>query len=178
MSRIGKKPIEIPEKVEVTVAGDLVTVKGPKGDLKMNFLNNRIDIKVEGRQVILTLKKEDLESRALWGTYASLVINMIEGVTKGYEKRLIIEGVGYKVEVKGEKVSLSLGYVNPVLVDIPAGIKIAVEKDNIIISGIDKQLVGETAAVIRSHKKPEPYKGKGIRYAGELIRRKEGKKAA
>ncbi len=176
MSRIGKKPIEIPEKTEVTVLGNLITIKGPLGEIKREF-NKFVNIEVKEKQVIVTPTDESLESKAFWGTFASHIKNMIAGVNKAYEKVLIIEGVGYKANLQGEKIILNVGFSHPVSLAIPQGIKCEIEKDNIKISGIDKEIVGEFAATIRAQKKPEPYKGKGIRYSYEIIRRKEGKKA-
>jgi len=175
MSRLGKKPISIPEKTTVTVAEGVVSVKGPLGALEMKY-KPAISISVEDNAVVLKPVKEDLESSALWGTYSSIVDNLIEGVNNGYTKKLVIEGVGYKAEIKGDSISMNLGFSHPIILKIPAGIKVAVEKGEVTISGIDKELVGQFAADIRSYKKPEPYKGKGIRYSDEVIRRKEGKK--
>ncbi|HRY31225.1 MAG TPA: 50S ribosomal protein L6 [Candidatus Paceibacterota bacterium] len=175
MSRLGKKPIAIKDKTEVTVADDLVTVKGPLGQLQLRF-NRDIGIKVENGQVILTQNKKTLETDALWGTYSSLIQNMMEGVNKEFEKKLIIEGVGYRIEVRGQKLVFSVGLSHPIEMEIPKGIKVTVEGENISVKGIDKELVGQFAANIRATKKPEPYLGKGIRYGGEVIRRKQGKK--
>jgi large subunit ribosomal protein L6 len=177
MSRIGKKSIIIPEKTEVSVDSSVVLVKGPLGQLDLN-IPSAIIVKKENNEIILSIKKESLENRALWGTYTSLIRNMIEGVNAGFQKELIIEGIGYRANVSGSKVVFSLGFSHQVELEIPSDIKITVDKDLINISGIDKQKVGEFAAVIRRHKLPEPYKGKGIRYIDEIIRRKEGKKTA
>lgn len=176
MSRLGKKPIAIPEKTTVTVAEGVVTVTGPLGKLEMNFKPQLITIAVEDGSVVLKPENEELETLALWGTYASIVDNLIEGVNKGFSKKLIIEGVGYKAELKGDSVSMNLGFSHPVIVKIPSDIKVVSEKDGLLISGIDKASVGQFAANIRAYKKPEPYKGKGIRYSDEVVRRKEGKK--
>jgi len=176
MSRIGKKIINIPEKVEVTKVGDVLTVKGPLGTLTRAF-NPVIEIKIEGKEITFVPQKMDAQSRALWGTYGSHVTNMIEGVTKGYEKKMQIEGVGYKVNVVGNKVVMELGFSHDVEVVIPEGIKAVADKSGFAFSGIDKELVGQFAAKIRAYKKTEPYKGKGIRYVGEFIRRKQGKKS-
>ncbi len=175
MSRIGKKPIAIKEKTEITVNGNLVTVKGPLGQLQMEF-NPDISIKVENGNVILAQEKKTLETKALWGTYASLIKNMMEGVNKEYEKKLIIEGVGYKIEARGQKLVFNIGLSHQVEMEIPAGIKVVTEGEKISVKGINKELVGQFAANIRAMKKPEPYLGKGIRYDGEVIRRKQGKK--
>lgn len=177
MSRIGKKEIEIPEKVEVKLDGTTATVKGPKGELSKVFRSS-IAVEIKDGKVFFTLKKTDKLSRALWGTYASHMSNMIKGISEGFEKKLIIEGVGFKAEVSGGKINLNVGFSHPVEMPIPEGIEVAVEKSEITIKGIDKEAVGQFAADIRSKKKPEPYKGKGIRYVDEVIRRKEGKKAA
>lgn len=177
MSRLGKKPLDIPANTEVTISEDLVVVKGPKGQLQMNYLP-KVEIKKEGTQIVTKPVKDDLECNSLWGTYSSIMNSMLIGVTEGFEKRLIIEGVGFKAAVNGNKVVLNVGFSHQVEIEIPQDLTVAVEKDNIIISGIDKQKVGHMAAVIRAKKKPEPYKGKGIRYINEVVRRKEGKKSA
>jgi len=176
MSRIGKKPITIPEKTEVTISEGVITVKGPLGVLSKSY-KPVVEIKVENGEVVVIPKKEDIATRALWGTYASHIGNMVSGVNKEYEKRLIIEGVGYKANVAGKVLTLNIGFSHPVPLDIPEGVSCEIEKDNIIIKGINKDDVGQFAAEVRSKKKPEPYKGKGIRYIDEVIRRKEGKKA-
>ncbi len=177
MSRIGKKPIDIPEKTEVTVEGNLITVKGPLGVLTRTF-NKFVTVEVKDGQAIVSPVGESIKSRAFWGTYASHIKNMVDGVNQAFVKELIVEGVGYKWAVQGDKIVLNIGFSHPVELSIPEGITCEVEKNNLKISGTDKEKVGELAATIRSKKKPEPYKGKGIRYAGEIIRRKEGKKAA
>ncbi len=176
MSRLGKKGIAIPEKTEVLVADGIVTVKGAKGTLSRSFRPN-IAINVEGGNVSFVPKENNKQNAALWGTYASHVNNMIVGVNSGFEKKLILEGVGFKSEVKGNKLVLALGFSHLVNVDIPEGLSVKAEKNVITISGIDKELVGFFAAKIRAMKKPEPYKGKGFRYEGEVIRRKQGKKS-
>jgi large subunit ribosomal protein L6 len=176
MSRIGKKIINIPEKVDVTLDNGVLTVKGHLGTLTRSF-KPVIEIKVNDKEITLSPTKIDVEARSLWGTYGSHIANMIEGVTKGFEKKLTIEGVGYKVNVVGDKVVMSLGLSHGVEVKIPAGIKAVSEKNAFAFSGIDKELVGQFSAQIRAYKKTEPYKGKGIRYVGELIRRKQGKKS-
>jgi large subunit ribosomal protein L6 len=176
MSRIGKRIITIPEKVEVTLVDGLLTVKGPLGTLARSF-KPMIEININGKEITLNPKKLDVEHRAMWGTYGSHIANMIEGVTKGYEKKMAIEGVGFKVNIVGNKVVMALGFSHPVEVEIPDGIKATSEKNNFAFSGIDKELVGSFAAKVRSYKVTEPYKGKGIRYVGEVIRRKQGKKS-
>lgn len=176
MSRIGKQPITILEGVDVKVSDNFLLIKGPKGELKQQ-LNPDIDLEIQNKEILVKLKKPG-KNTAIWGTFRSLIANMIDGVTKGFEKKLIFEGVGYRANVEGKKLILNLGYSHPVEVETPNGIEFKVEKNTIIVSGIDKQLVGETAAIIRLKRKPEPYKGKGIRYEDEVIRRKVGKKAA
>jgi len=176
MSRIGKKPIIIPEKVEVSEERGIVKVKGPGGELK-RFFKSDIDISIDKGIITLKPVKNTKEVFSLWGTYASHLQNMIEGVTKGFVKKLIIEGIGLRAQTEGGDLVLSLGLSHPVRVKIPEGIKINVEKNLISVSGIDKEKVGQFSAEIRALKKPEPYKGKGIRYEDEIIRRKAGKKA-
>ena len=178
MSRIGKRELLIPAGVTVTVESDLVTVKGPKGELKYTKPSIITVEEVEGK--ILTKRPNDAKvSRQLHGTVNALVKNMIVGVTEGYTSSLEAVGVGYRFQVQGSKVNVSAGYSNPVIVDVPAGIKVEqVNNTEITISGIDKQQVTEFAANIRALREPEPYKGKGIRYKGEYVRRKEGKKAS
>ena len=175
MSRLGKKPMTIPAGTELKVSGELLTVKGPLGTLTKN-IHSLITVTVTGNEVALLPKKETPESSALWGTSVSHVFNMIAGVNKSFEKRLLIEGVGYKAEVKGEELILSVGFSHLVTLKIPKGIKVVSDKNGILISGIDIETVGDFTARVRAVKKPEPYKGKGIRYADEVIRRKQGKK--
>ena len=177
MSRIGKKIILIPDKVEVKIEKDNVHVKGPLGEL-IRHPNDKIKIEINDNKITLTPIDNSNETKALWGTQSSHLLNMINGVTKGFEKKLMIEGVGFKAQLEDQKISLSLGYSHPVKIDIPEGIKVQVEKNIINISGIDKDKVGSFTSIIRSLKKPEPYKGKGIRYIDEVIRKKAGKKAA
>jgi len=175
MPRIGKKPVIMPAEVEVIIDGQSVTVKGPKGTLKFDF-HHRVVFEKKDNQILVKVRKEDEKrSRELWGTSRVLLANMIEGVTKGFEKKLEISGVGFRAAISGKKLTLQVGFSHPVEFSIPEGIEIKVEKNIIIVSGIDKQLVGETAARIRAIKKPEPYKGKGIKYIDEVIRRKAGK---
>lgn len=176
MSRLGKKPIIIEKGAEVTFVDNVISVKGPKGTLSLT-LDHRFGVEIKEGELEITPKTSNLETKALWGTYASLIKSMIKGVVSGYEKKLEIEGVGYKAEVKGKKVVLALGFSHPVEVEIPAGIEVIVEKSLMTIKGFDKGAVGQFAASIRALKKPEPYKGKGIHYVGEYIRRKQGKKA-
>ncbi|MBI2086983.1 MAG: 50S ribosomal protein L6 [Candidatus Zambryskibacteria bacterium] len=176
MSRIGKKLITLPEKTEIKVSDGFVMVKGPLGELSRK-LHPVIEVRVEGNTVTLAPKEETLESKALWGTYASHITNMVSGVNKPFEKKLILEGIGYKSEVKGDKIIFALGFSHPVEVEIPKTLKVTAEKNNITISGSNKEEVGSFTAKLRALKKPEPYKGKGMRYADEVIRRKQGKKS-
>ena len=176
MSRIGKKPIEIPSGVTLTLDGQTVSVKGPKGQLAWTVADE-IEILQEGSDLTLKTRNDSTRARAMWGLSRSLVANMVEGVTKGYEETLELVGVGYRAAMKGSALSMQLGFSHDVDIKAPEGISFAVPKQTEIkISGIDKQLVGETAARIRRIRPPEPYKGKGVRYAGEQVRRKEGKK--
>ncbi|HVV15138.1 MAG TPA: 50S ribosomal protein L6 [Candidatus Paceibacterota bacterium] len=177
MSRLAKRPIAVPAKTEITISGDLVTVKGPKGTL-MRPGHRLISIEKVPEGVQVAMKKDTLEARALVGSYASHIRNMIEGVGTGFTKKLAIEGVGYKWDVAGKTLNLSLGFSHPVKMSIPEGLTVTVEKGALSITGFDKELVGQFAANVRALKVPEPYKGKGIRYDGEVIRRKQGKKAA
>jgi large subunit ribosomal protein L6 len=176
MSRIAKKPIAIPEKTDVSYASGVITVKGPLGELKKEF-KPEIAVAIAGKEITLTPVRNSLDILALWGTYGSHVKNMIAGVHTAYVKKLIVEGIGFKSDVKGTELHLALGFSHPVKIAIPSGLKVTAEKNIITISGIDKELVGLYAAKIRSLKKPEPYKGKGIRYDDETIRRKQGKKS-
>lgn len=175
MSRVAKKPIAIPEKTEVKVAGQTVSVKGPLGEISRDFKPG-VEFKVENGAVTVTLHRP--EDYMLWGTYASHLKNMIKGVTAGFTKKLVIEGIGFKSDVKGAKLDLSLGFSHPVSVEIPKELKVTAEKNVITVSGVSNEKVGEFASKVRALKKPEPYKGKGIRYENEVIRRKQGKKAA
>jgi large subunit ribosomal protein L6 len=175
MSRIGKQEILIPAGVKVVQNGNTLSVTGPKGTLAKVFRDD-ITIAVTDKNIILNIKRNDKFSKSLWGTYASHIKNMIAGVQIPYQKKLILEGVGFKSEVKGKEFNFALGFSHPVIVKIPEGITATAEKNVITISGIDKELVGSFTAAIRALKKPEPYKGKGMRYEGEVIRRKQGKK--
>jgi len=178
MSRIGKQNIKIPAGVTVTKTGGTITVKGPKGTLVRDF-RPEITVTVGADAVTLALAEDTIFSHALWGTYASHIKNMIQGVETPYVKKLILEGVGFKSEAKsGKSLDLALGFSHPVSVPIPEGLTVTAEKNNITVTGIDKELVGRFTAHVRSLKKPEPYKGKGFRYADEVIRRKQGKKTA
>ncbi len=176
MSRIAKKPIQIPEKTTVDFSAGVLTVKGPLGELKKTFRSD-IQVKIENNAIVLSPSENELENFALWGTYASHVRNMLEGVNKVAEKKLIVEGIGFKSEVKGKELHLALGFSHPVIKEIPEGLKVVAEKNIITVSGIDVEKVGQFVAQVRALKKPEPYKGKGIRYSDEVIRRKQGKKS-
>jgi len=175
MSRVGKKPILIPAGVEAKSEGGKVFVKGPKGEIQIS-VRPEVLVRVKGNEIAVIAHKPTKMTNALWGTTRALVANMVKGVTQGYEKRLQIEGVGYKARVEGEEIILNVGFSHPVKINQPKGIKFSVEKNIIVISGIDKELVGQMAAKIRAVKPPEPYKGKGIRYLGEVVRKKAGKK--
>lgn len=177
MSRIGKKGIAIPEKTEITVTGETVVVKGPKGTLTRVFKPD-VSIVVGEKNVEFTPRHDTLLTRALYGTYASHLKNMIEGVTTGFQKKLLIEGIGYKAEVKGTSLVMNLGFSHQISMPIPEGLKVTSEKGVITVSGSDAEIVGQFAANVRAYKEPEPYKGKGIRYHDEIIRRKQGKKTA
>ncbi|HEY6951590.1 MAG TPA: 50S ribosomal protein L6 [Bacteroidota bacterium] len=178
MSRIGRKPVEIPKGVTVKSAAGTVSVKGPKGEMTAKIHPN-VAVKVEGEQALVSRSSDSKKDRALHGLWRAILHNMVVGVTEGYSKKLEIVGVGYRAELKGKKLQLQIGYSHPILFNPPEGIKIEVPaQTNITISGVDKQLVGLVAAKIRSFRQPEPYKGKGIKYEGEYIRRKAGKAAA
>ena len=175
MSRIGRLPIEIPAGVDVTVTGSAVTVKGPKGELALTVASP-IEVKIEDGQLLVTRPDDERESRSLHGLTRTLIANQIIGVTTGYSKGLEIVGTGYRVQAKGSSLEFALGFSHSITVEPPVGISFAVEGNNkLTVHGIDKQAVGEVAANIRKLRKPEPYKGKGVRYAGEQIRRKVGK---
>ena len=175
MSKVGKLPVAIPAGVTVNVANGLISVKGPKGELKQSF-HDEIDIKVEGTEVVLTTKNNAKQTNAYHGLYRSLINNMIKGVTDGFTKTLVITGVGYRAEVKGKELVMNLGYSSDYIAIIPEGLTVVATPDGkLTITGIDKQLVGEFCSQIRKLRKPEPYKGKGIRYDNEVIRRKVGK---
>lgn len=176
MSRIGKKPLLIPTNTEVTVLDSLVTVKGPKGELKLSYRPENVNISIEDGIVVTSPVKDDVECRSLWGTYASHIGNMIQGVNELYEKKLIVEGVGFRAALAGNKLTMQLGFSHPVEIEVPSDLEVLVEKNDITIKGISKESVGQFTASVRANKKPEPYKGKGIRYSDEIVRRKEGKK--
>ncbi len=176
MSRIGKKIIELPAGTELNINGTTISVKGSQGELVRTF-KDVVEIIKDEEGIKVKPKNETKFARAMWGTVASHISNMVAGVNKKFEKNLIIEGVGYKASVVGKKIVLSVGFSHDVELEIPEGIEVVVEKNNIKVSGIDKEAVGLFASKIRITKKPEPYKGKGIRYENEIIRRKEGKRA-
>ncbi len=179
MSRIGKQPITLPKGVEIHSDGKFITVKGPKGTLKQACMPG-INVEVKGNEVIITVDEKLDGMSKFHGLYRALVANMIEGVTKGFEKKLELQGVGYRAAVQGQMLDLQLGFSHPTKEPIPEGLHVVVEKKNtqIIVQGINKQQVGEFAAKVRAIKPPEPYQGKGIRYEGEYVRRKQGKAAA
>ncbi len=178
MSRIGKKKIIIPSGVTAGIEKNQVFVKGPKGELRLN-LHPRVTVVFEGNEIVNSVANENnKQDRALWGTFSSLISNMVKGVTEGFKKQLEINGVGYKAVVKGVNLILEVGFSHPIEVKPVEGVKFSVEKNIITVEGADKQLVGEMAAQIRKVKKPEPYKGKGIKYVEEVVRRKAGKTAA
>jgi large subunit ribosomal protein L6 len=175
MSRIGKRPISIPNKVTVAIDGQSVTVKGPKGELS-RVLPEGVLVSQDGETLTVTRKDESRTARQRHGLCRTLVANMVEGVSQGFQRRLEIQGVGYRAQVQGRNLILNVGYSKPVEMEPPSGIQVAVENNvNVVVSGIDKEIVGNTAARIRAVRPPEPYKGKGIRYSGEFVRRKAGK---
>lgn len=177
MSRIANKPLVIPAKVEITFDKNTIKVKGPLGELSKTF-PEFVHFAITAETVTTTISTDDRKKKPMLGTSAALLRNMVVGVTTGYKKQLIIEGVGFKAEVKGEDLHLALGFSHPVIMNVPKGLKATTGKNTIDIEGIDKELVGAFAAVVRDQKKPEPFKGKGIRYSDEIIRRKQGKKSA
>jgi large subunit ribosomal protein L6 len=176
MSRVGKYPVEIPQGVQVAVAGRLLTAKGRLGELKLQ-LTEHVEAVVEDNRVTVKPRTAERQARMMWGTTRSLVANMVKGVSSGYEKSMEITGTGFRAAVQGKNLELSLGYSHPVVFPIPDGIKITCERPTAIkVEGVDKRLVGQVASEIRAFRLPEPYKGKGVRYTTEQIRRKEGKK--
>ncbi|MBD2137444.1 50S ribosomal protein L6 [Anabaena sp. FACHB-1237] len=175
MSRIGKRPISIPAKVQVTIDGASVSVKGPKGELSRS-LPTQVTVTQEGETLLVTRRDDTRTSRQMHGLSRTLVANMVEGVSQGFQRRLEIQGVGYRAQVQGRNLVLNMGYSHQVHIEPPEGIQFAVEgTTNVVVSGYDKEIVGNTAAKIRAVRPPEPYKGKGIRYSGEVVRRKAGK---
>lgn len=177
MSRIGKRPIAIPAKTEITVSEGVLSVKGPLGVLTKE-IHPYVSIVVENNEVTVSPKNETRLARALWGTFASHLKNMIKGVNETYKKKLILDGVGYKMAVAGTDLTLSIGFSHKVIMPVPAGLTATVEKNELTIAGVDKDAVGQFSANIRAKKKPEPYKGKGFHYSDEVILRKQGKKAS
>lgn len=177
MSRVGKQIILIPEGITVSFNDGILTAKGSKGELTRSFKNN-IEITINGNEITLKPNDESNFSYALWGTYASHIKNMITGLVTPYQKQLALEGVGYRMALEGKTIVMSLGFSHEVRVTVPDDISVTVEKNLMTVSGVDKEKVGQFTASIRAMKKPEPYKGKGIRYVGEYIRRKQGKKSA
>jgi len=175
MSRIGKKPIKIPESVKVEVEDQKVKISGPKGEL-VQEVRPEIKVEIKEGEILVSPQRESNKSRAFWGLYRTLIFNKIVGVTEGFEKKLEIQGVGYRASVEGEGLVLNIGFSHPVEIKSPEGITFSVDKNIITVSGIDKAKVGEVAARIKRVRKVEPYKGKGIRYVGEKVRRKEGKR--
>ena len=175
MSRVGKQPIPIPEKLKITYQDRIVSIEGTKGTLSRN-IHPAVDLDIDDKQIKVTMEKENRKSRALQGLTRSLVANMVTGVTTGFERKLEINGIGYRAEVKGKSIVFNLGYSNPIKFDLPEGISASVEKNTLVkLSGIDKELLGLTAASIRQLRPPEPYNGKGIKYADEYVQRKAGK---
>ena len=176
MSRIGKKPVKVPAGVTASVDGQTVSAKGPKGELKF-VVNDDVLVKMEDGEIAVQPRDQTKTARSKWGMSRTQIVNILEGVTKGFEKKLEINGVGYRAAMQGKNLQLALGFSHDVVYETPQGITIVVPKPTeIVVSGIDKQAVGQTAAEIREYRGPEPYKGKGVKYAGERIVRKEGKK--
>ncbi|MDD3465883.1 MAG: 50S ribosomal protein L6 [Campylobacterales bacterium] len=174
MSRVGKEPIALPKGVEASVSGSVLTIKNAKLT-KVLDTEDRVNMEVAEGKIVFTLKGETKQDRAFWGTYRALANNIVVGLDKGFEKKLEINGVGYRAAVNGKKLEMALGFSHPIIFDIPEGIEMAVDKNVISIKGADKQQVGQVAAVIREFRPPEPYKGKGVKYIDETIRRKAGK---
>ena len=177
MSRLGKIPINLPSGTQARLEENFLIISGPKGELKQK-LHNLIKLEIADNNIKVTTTGQDKQAMSLWGLFRSLIKNMVIGVNQEYEKKLEINGIGYRAAVSGDKLTLNIGFSHPVIYQLPAGIKAATEANQITISGIDKQLVGDVAARIRKIRKPEPYKGKGIKYIDEVIRRKAGKTAA
>lgn len=175
MSRIGKKPVVLPSGVSADIKDHTVKIKGPKGELSFEA-HPKVNLEKKDTEILVSVRHEDnKQERALWGLTRALLNNMVTGVTTGYTKVLEINGVGYKAAVAGKKLTLNLGYSHPIEMEVPAGLEAKVEKNTITITGVDKQAVGQFAAVVRQQRPPEPYKGKGIKYSDEIIRRKAGK---
>lgn len=176
MSRIGKYPVELPQGVQVAIAGNILSAKGRLGELKMP-LSELVETTIEGNKVVVAPKSQERQSRRMWGTTRALIACMVQGVSQGYSKAMEITGTGYRAAVAGKNLELNLGFSHPVVFPIPDGIKVTCERPTAIkVEGVDKRLVGQVAAEIRGFRPPEPYKGKGVRYADEQIRRKQGKK--
>ncbi|HPF46829.1 MAG TPA: 50S ribosomal protein L6 [Emcibacteraceae bacterium] len=176
MSRIGKKSVQIPAGVEANLIDGILTIKGPKGSLNMSFVNE-VDVKLENGEVSVMPRGESKRARSMWGMQRTLVSNLVEGVTNGFSKTLELNGVGYRAQMQGRNVNLQLGYSHDILYEVAEGVEVnCPNQTTIIVSGIDKQKVGQVAAEIREFRKPEPYKGKGVKYSDEYIFRKEGKK--
>lgn len=178
MSRIGKQELLIPKEVKITLENSILTVTGKNGSITRPINESAVEVKLSDESIAFAPRRNNKEARSLWGTYASIVKSMIKGVQNPFEKKLIVEGVGYKWELKGKEIQLALGFSHPVSVNIPEGISVVIEKLTMTITGIDKEKVGQFAKQIRSLKEPEPYKGKGIRYSDEVIRRKQGKRSS
>lgn len=177
MSRIGKQPITLPAGTDMTVSDGVISVKGKGGELRKS-LHNDVTVEVQGENIVVKPANESRAAQALWGTFSSHIRNMISGVNTPFEKNLIVEGIGFKVNLNGSTLVLEVGFSHPVEVAVPEGLEVSVEKNEISIKGANKETVGQFAADVRAVKKPEPYKGKGIRYVDEVVRRKEGKRAA
>lgn len=177
MSRVGKKPIPIPKDVQIDLKDDMLSVKGPKGVLRRQ-IDPKVTVNVDSEQVIISVKDDSKESRSFHGLYRALIANMVTGVSQGFERILEIVGVGYRGEISGRTATFHLGYSHPIEFQLPEGIDGEIERTKITLRGIDKEILGKTAAKIRSFRKPEPYKGKGIKYAEEVLRRKAGKTGA
>ena len=176
MSRVGKYPVTVPAGVQVAIAGGMFTAKGKLGELQMP-VTDRVETKIEGNLVSVSPRTKETQDRMMWGTTRALIANMVKGVSDGFTKSLEITGTGYRAAVQGSNLEINLGFSHPVIYPVPAGIKITCERPTSIkVEGVDKRLVGQVASEIRGFRPPEPYKGKGVRYAGEKVRRKEGKK--
>jgi len=175
MSRIGKKPVVIPQGIEVNIQDNEISVKGPKGTLVFEH-NPQVKVEAKDGTIIVAILKKTKQAPAIWGTTARIISNMITGVSQGFSKKLELNGVGYRMNLQGKKLTLALGFSHPVEKEIPEGLEIKIEQNTVTISGIDKQRVGQFTAELRALKPVEPYKGKGFRYAGEIVRKKEGKK--
>ena len=177
MSRVGKKPIPIPKGIEVKLDGDTIRVKGPKGELERK-VHPKVQVEIDSSNIVVSIADQTTEVRAFHGLFRVLIANMVTGVTNGFEKSLEIIGVGYRAELKGRTAIFHLGYSHPIDFELPDGIEAKIDKTKVTLSSIDKELLGKTAAKIRGFRKPEPYKGKGIKYTDEIIRRKAGKAGA